>query len=85
VECGFSVAFYRLEELLHAMRKDADVPPTRLKGKKYMKAGVVIIDEVGFETFTREEANLFFRLVSYPFLDRPWRSWRSRPRWRGSE
>ena len=24
VECGFSVAFFRLEELLHAMRKDAD-------------------------------------------------------------
>ena len=39
VECGFSVAFFRLEELLHAMRKDAEVPPTRLKGKKYMKAG----------------------------------------------
>ena len=67
VECGFSVAFFRLEELLHAMRKDADVPPTRLKGKKYMKAGLVIIDEVGFETFSREEANLFFRLVSYRY------------------
>jgi DNA replication protein DnaC len=67
VECGFSVAFSRLEELLHAMRKDADVPPTRLKGKKYMKAGLVIIDEVGFETFTRQEANLFFRLVSYRY------------------
>ena len=61
------MAFFRLEELLHAMRKDADVPPTRLKGKKYMKAGLVIIDEVGFETFTREEANLFFRLVSYRY------------------
>ena len=67
VECGFSVAFFRLEELLHAMRKDAEVPPTRLKGKKYMKAGLVIIDEVGFETFTRAEANLFFRLVSYRY------------------
>jgi DNA replication protein DnaC len=32
-----------------------------------MKAGLVIIDEVGFETFTREEANLFFRLVSYRY------------------
>jgi DNA replication protein DnaC len=64
VESGFSVAFFRLEGLLHAMRKDADVPPTRLKGKKSMKAGLVVIDEVGFETFTREEANLFFRLVS---------------------
>jgi DNA replication protein DnaC len=32
-----------------------------------MKAGLVIIDEEGFETFTREEANLFFRLVSYRY------------------
>ena len=67
VVSGFSVAFFRLEELLRAMRKDADVPPTRLKGKKDMKAGPVIIDEVGFGTFTREEANLFFRLVSYRY------------------
>ena len=67
VESGFSVAFFRLDELLHAMRKDAEVPPTRLKGKKYMKAGLVIIDEMGFETFTRQEANLFFRLVSYRY------------------
>ncbi len=32
-----------------------------------MNAALVIIDEVGFETFTREEANLFFRLVSYRY------------------
>jgi DNA replication protein DnaC len=67
VESGFSVAFFRLDELLHAMRKDAEVPPTRLRGKKYMKAGLVIIDEVGFETFSRQEANLLFRLVSYRY------------------
>jgi DNA replication protein DnaC len=67
VESGFSVASFRLDELLHAMRKGADVPPARLKGKEYMKAGLVIIDEVGSETFTREEANLSFRLVSYRY------------------
>ena len=33
------------------------MPSMRLKGKEYMKAGLVIIDEVGFETFTREEAD----------------------------
>jgi DNA replication protein DnaC len=64
VEWGFSVAFFRREERLHAMRRDAEVPPTRLKGKKYLKAALVIIDAVGFETFPREEANLFFRRVS---------------------
>jgi DNA replication protein DnaC len=67
VESGFSVAFFRLDELLHALREDAEVPPARLKGKKYMKPALLIIDEVGFQPFTRQEANLFFRLVSYRY------------------
>jgi DNA replication protein DnaC len=67
VECGFSVAFYRVEELMHAMRKDADRPPARLKRAKYMKPSLVIVDEMGFEPFSREEATLFFRLVSYRY------------------
>ena len=68
VECGFSVAFFRLEELLHAMRKDAEVPPTRLKGKKYMKARPGDHRRGGASRpFTREDANLFFRLVSYRY------------------
>jgi len=67
VENGFSVAFYRLEDLLHAMKQDAEIPPRRLKGKKYLKVSLVIIDEVGFQTLTRQEASLLFRLVSYRY------------------
>jgi DNA replication protein DnaC len=63
IESGFSVAFFRRDELLHARRQDAELPPTRLRGKKSMKAALVIIDEVGFQTFTPEQANRFFRLV----------------------
>lgn len=67
VECGFSVAFFRVEELLHAMRKDAARAPTRLRSAKYMKPSLLIVDEMGFEAFTREEAAQFFRLVSYRY------------------
>lgn len=67
VECGFSVAFYRLDELLHVMRTHADVPPKQLRRQKYMKPALLIIDEVGFQPFTREDASLFFRLVSYRY------------------
>ena len=67
VENGFSVAFYRLESLLHAMKRDADIPPSRLRGKKYLKTALLIIDEVGFQPLTRQEASLFFRLVSYRY------------------
>ncbi len=67
VENGFGVAFYRLEDLLHALKSDAEIPPRRLKGKKYLKVSLIIIDEVGFQPMTRQEASLFFRLVSYRY------------------
>jgi DNA replication protein DnaC len=62
-----STAFYRLEDLLHAMKQDADVAPRSLRGKKYLKVSLLIIDEVGFQPMTRQEASLFFRLVSYRY------------------
>lgn len=67
VECGFSVCFYRLEDLLPELRKHAALPTERLKYKKYMASGLLIVDEMGFQAMTREEANLFFRVVSYRY------------------
>jgi len=67
VENGFSVAFYRLEDLMHAMKADADVPTRRLRQKKYLKVALLIVDEVGFQPMTRQEASLFFRLVSHRY------------------
>ena len=58
VENGFSVAFFRLDDLLHAMK------PKALRRKKYVNVAMLIIDEVGFQTMSRQEAGLFFRLVS---------------------
>lgn len=67
VENGFSVAFYRLDDLLHVMRQDADVSPQRLRRKKYLNVSLLIIDEVGFQPMTRSEASLFFRMISYRY------------------
>lgn len=67
VESGFSVAFFRLEELLAALKRDADLPPHRLRRRKYLNVALVVIDEVGFEPMDRQEASLFFRLVSYRY------------------
>lgn len=65
---GFRVAFYRLSDLLWLMKKDKDTPPQALKRKKYMSTQLLIIDEVGFEVMDRQEASLFFRLVSHRYL-----------------
>lgn len=67
VESGFSVAFYRLEELLYLLGNDEQVSPGRLRRKKYMKAGLLIVDEMGFQPLSRQDANRFFRLVSYRY------------------
>ena len=67
IESGFSVGFYHLDDLMHDLKQDAEVPPTRVKGKKYLRNALLIIDEVGFRQLTRLEASLFFRLVSWRY------------------
>src|SRR5262249_2063375 len=62
VENGFSVAFFRLEGLLTELRRDAAVAPARMRRRKYVNVALLIIDEVGFEPMTRQDASLFFRL-----------------------
>lgn len=64
VALGFGVSFMTLDELIYALMRDQGTPATRLKGKGYHKASLLIIDEVGFTPLDRKEANLFFRLIS---------------------
>ena len=67
VEQGFSVQYFRFDELMTALKADADLPPTRLKRRKYMSTALLLIDELGFEPMVRQEASLFFRLVAYRY------------------
>jgi len=67
VEQGFSVSFARIEHLLHDLRRDAHLAPNQLRRRKYMNSALLIIDEMGFEPLSRDDANLFFRLVSYRY------------------
>jgi DNA replication protein DnaC len=67
VELGFSVLYYRFDELMNALKADAALPPSRLRRRRYMNVALLIIDELGFEPMTREEASLFFRLVTYRY------------------
>jgi DNA replication protein DnaC len=67
VELGFSVLYYRFNELMVALKADAALPPSRLRRRRYMNMALLIIDELGFEPMDREEASLFFRLVTYRY------------------
>ncbi len=67
VEQGFSVQYFRFDELMTALKSDAGMPPMRLKRSKDMSTALIVIDEPGFEPMTCQEASLFFRLVSYRY------------------
>jgi DNA replication protein DnaC len=67
IEHGFGVVFYRLDELLALMRRDAELTAQYLRRKKYINTSLLILDEVGFEPMSRQDASLFFRLVSHRY------------------
>ncbi len=67
VEHGFSAQFYRFDELLLALKADAELPPARLRRRKYLSTALLIIDEMGFEPLDAQAASLFFRLVTYRY------------------
>ncbi len=67
IETGFSVSFYHLDNLMHQLKKDAQLDPAKLKYRKYMAVNLVIIDEFGYQQLDREESNLFFRVVNYRY------------------
>jgi DNA replication protein DnaC len=67
IEVGFSVQYCRFDELLVQMRRDALLPPSRLRRKRYLSTALLVIDELGFEPMNREDASLFFRLVTYHY------------------
>jgi len=67
IEQGFSAQFLRFDELLTQLKRDAHLQPSKLRRKKYLSTALLIIDELGFETMDRQEASLFFRLVTYRY------------------
>jgi DNA replication protein DnaC len=67
VEQGFSVQYFRFDELLTELRRDAVLAPAQLRRRKYLCTALLVIDELGFEPMNRQDASLFFRLVTYRY------------------
>jgi YD repeat-containing protein len=53
IKNGFSVVHFVLDDLMHVLKADAAIPPARLRAKRYLNAGLVIVDEVGFRSLDR--------------------------------
>lgn len=64
VERGYTVCFERMVNLVKILD---EAPENRLQNfrlRNIMKASLVIIDEIGYTSITREQANKFFVLIS---------------------
>lgn len=65
--CSPSSDLTRLVEPLAAMRKDADPSPARPRRRMCLNVAPLIVDEMGFDPMTRQEASLIFRMESYRY------------------
>jgi DNA replication protein DnaC len=66
-EYAFSLAIFRLEELLTNLGRDASVGPLRLRRREYANVALLIVGKVKFELIIRHDASLFFRMVSWRY------------------
>lgn len=59
---GISIYFTTMAGLIEKLKNDHQAGKTS-RGRGYAKAALVIVDEVGYTSISREECNLFYRFV----------------------
>jgi DNA replication protein DnaC len=64
VEQGYHVKFVTMDELIGILKTETISSKSKSKLKQLIAANLIIIDEVGFLPISKQEANLFFQLVS---------------------
>ena len=64
VDAGYKTVFVHAEQLIHIYRTLEISSKSKLRLKKISQANLVIIDEIGFQPITRQEANALFGLIN---------------------
>lgn len=64
VEAGYKVSFVTMANLMHCLKTQEISRKSKGKMNRVLSSSLVIIDELGYLPISREEANLFFQLVS---------------------
>lgn len=64
VKKGYKVSFTGIEDLMKHLKLETTSTRSRQKVKRIMASDMVVIDEIGFVPISRQEANLFFQLIS---------------------
>lgn len=61
---GYKVSFVTMDNLMHALKTQEISRKSKGKINRILSSSLVIIDELGYLTITRDEVNLFFQLIS---------------------
>lgn len=61
---GYKVSFTTMDKLMHVLKTEQISRYSKGKINKILSSSLVIIDEIGYLPITREDANLFFQLIS---------------------
>ena len=64
VEIGYKTCFITMDGLMHALKTQEISRKSKGKINKVLSSSLLIIDELGYLPISREEANLFFQLIS---------------------
>ena len=64
VELGYKVSFVSMDNLMHVLKTQEISRRSKGKMNRILSSSLVIIDELGYLPITRDEANMFFQLIS---------------------
>lgn len=64
IEAGYNVSFITMDLLMHTLKTAEISKKSKGKLNRILASSLVIIDELGYLPISREEANLFFSLIS---------------------
>lgn len=64
VDLGYKVVFVSMDQLIEILKTHEVIKKNHQQLKRVKSADLVIIDELGYLPITKQEANLFFQLVS---------------------
>ncbi|MBM7616453.1 IS21-like element helper ATPase IstB [Alkaliphilus hydrothermalis] len=64
VDMGYRVSFITMDNLMYSLKTQEISRKSKGKISKILSSSLLIIDELGYLPITREEANLFFQLIT---------------------
>ncbi|MCR2043438.1 IS21-like element helper ATPase IstB [Anaerosalibacter massiliensis] len=64
IDMGYKVSFISMDNLMYALKTQDIYRKSKIRIGKIHSSDLVIIDEIGYLPINREEANMFFQLIS---------------------